>query len=325
MKRNFVLVMGALVASAATAEGQSSQCNSGVGAAQNGCNTALDLFNYMAPQLAASIAGGNTTLGQGGSMGGLGHFAVSVRGNALMGSLPQISNYNPAASGTLTKGAPQTIATKDQVLGLPVVDAAIGVFPGLNLGVTRVGGIDALVNASYIPEYNGNGVSVKTPNGSMKFGYGLRVGLLQEGLVSPGLGFSYMKRDLPTVTLHGAAANGLAFDVNDLAVKTTSWRVTASKSLIAFGLAAGAGQDKYESSASVAGTYAGASIGRASGKQSLTRTNYFADLSVNLLLAKLVAEIGTVSGGKVVTYNTFSGKAADASRLYGSVGLRIGF
>lgn len=324
MKRNFVLVTGALLASAMSLQAQSGQCTSGVGAQRNACNTAVDLFDYMAPQLGAVIAGGNTTLGQGGSMGGLGHFAVSVRGNALMGSLPQIQDYNPLINNNPANAGSQTIDTKDQILGLPAVDAAIGIFPGLNLGVTRVGGIDALVNAYYVPEYSGQGVSVKAPDGSLKFGYGVRVGVLEEGIVTPGLGFSYVKRDLPTVDIH--AQSGLnSFDVTGLDVQTTSWRVTASKSLIVLGLAVGAGQDKYESSAAISGSVSGFAGTSASAKQSLTRTNYFADVSMNLLMAKIVAEIGAVSGGDVQTYNTFSGKAADASRLYGSLGLRIGF
>jgi hypothetical protein len=323
MKRNFVVVTGALMKSAAMVQAQGTQCSGGVGPQQNACNATVDLFNYMAPQLGSVIAGGNTTLGQGGALGGLGHFAFTVRGNVVMGSVPQIQSYNPAASGNATTGAPQTIGTKDQVLGLPAVDAAIGIFPGLNLGVTRVGGIDALVNAYYIPEYNGNGVSVKVPDGSVKIGYGARIGVLQEGLLTPGIGVSYVKRDLPTVDVH-ASSGANNFDVTGLSVKTTSWRVTASKNLLLFGLAVGGGQDKYESEASIRGTVAG--VGQtASGSQSLTRTNYFADVSTNLMLAKLVAEIGQVSGGDVPTYNTFSGKAADASRLYGSVGLRIGF
>jgi hypothetical protein len=57
----------------------------------------------------------------------------------------------------------------------------------------------------------------------------------------------------------------------------------------------------------------------------MTRTNYFVDASLNMLLAKIVGEIGQVSGGTVNTYNSFSGGAADKSRLYGSLGLRIGF
>jgi hypothetical protein len=51
----------------------------------------------------------------------------------------------------------------------------------------------------------------------------------------------------------------------------------------------------------------------------------FADLSMNLLLFKLTGEIGQVSGGTINTFNTFSGKQAADSRIYGSVGARFGF
>ena len=329
MKRNLVLLTGALVVSAVSAQAQGgpsdSQCASSLpgqaGVTQsNACNTAIDLFDYMAPQLGASLAGGNTTLGQGGSLGGPGHFAITLRGNALMGSLPQVDKYDPSSSS-------RTLDTKDQVLGLPTVDAAIGVFGGLPLGVTKVGGIDLLVNATYIPEYSGGGISIKAPDGSLKIGYGARIGLLQEGLLTPGIGVSYVKRDLPTVDLSAKTGTlGGQFDVTGLSVKTTSWRVTASKSLLVLGLAVGAGQDSYDSEANIKVTTTllpGGST--ASASQSLTRTNYFADLSLNMMLAKLVAEVGMVQGGDLTTYNTFQGKAADASRLYGSVGLRIGF
>ena len=322
MKRNFVLVMGALAATAISAGAQAPGCTATTNAQENACTAAVDLFNYMAPQLGAVIAGGNTTLGQGGALGGIGHFAVSVRGNVLQGSLPQIDKFNPALPNDNT---PRTIAAKDQILGMPTVDAAIGVFGGLPLGVTKVGGVDLLLNASYIPEYSGNGVSVKVPDGSLKIGYGARVGILQEGLVTPGVGFSWVKRDLPRVDL-GAESGLNRFDVSGLEVKTTSWRLTASKSLIVFGLAAGIGQDTYESSGQVAASVSGVGTATPSLTQELTRTNYFANLSFNMFLAKLVAEIGMVQGGdEIPTYNNFTGKQADDSRLYGSVGLRIGF
>lgn len=323
MKRNLVLVLGALVATTATAQAQAAQCNTGTTPQRNACNMSADLFTYMAPQLGAVIAGGNTTLGQGGSLGGLPHFAITVRGNALMGTLPKIDQYTPSVTSTAATSLP----TADQVLGLPSIDAAIGVFGGLPLGVTKVGGIDLLLNAAYIPEYSGNGVTVKAPDGSLKVGYGARVGLLQESLVVPGIGLSYVKRDLPTVDLTATSGTN-SFNVTGLEVQTTSWRLTASKSLIMFGLAAGVGQDKYESSASIRGTVGGLGSAAFSGSQEVTRTNYFANVSMNMLIAKLVAEIGQVSGGDeevLRTYNTFEGKAPDASRLYGSVGLRIGF
>ena len=324
MKRNLGVIAGALVVSAVSVQAQGAasdpQCASAFTAQTNACNTAIDLFNYMAPQLGTSIVGGNTTLGQGGSLRGPGHFAITVRGNALKGSLPKVDNYDPSSTS-------RALDTKDQVLGMPAVDAAIGIFGGLPIGITKVGGLDVLLNGAYIPEYSGSGVAVKAPSGSLKIGYGARIGLLQEGLLTPGIGFSYVKRDLPTVDLSAKTGTlGGQFDVNGLEVKTTSWRATASKSLLVVGLAVGVGQDSYDSKAAIrASTNLVTTTAAANVSQSLTRTNYFADLSLNMMLAKLVAEIGTVQGGTIDTYNTFNGKAADASRLYGSVGLRIGF
>jgi L-aminopeptidase/D-esterase-like protein len=41
-------------------------------------------------------------------------------------------------------------------------------------------------------------------------------------------------------------------------------------------------------------------------------------------IARIVAEVGQVSGGDVATYNTFS-TGPNAKRLYGSIGIRAGF
>jgi hypothetical protein len=121
--------------------------------------------------------------------------------------------------------------------------------------------------------------------------------------------------------------------VNNFSLKTTAWRVVASKGLLLFGFAAGIGQDKYESSTDISAHIAARTVPPVpafnstpvSIAQSITRTNVFADLSMNLLLFKLTGEIGQVSGGTINTYNTFSGKQAADSRVYGSVGARFGF
>jgi hypothetical protein len=215
---------------------------------------------------------------------------------------------------------------------MPTADLAIGIFKGLPLAITNVGGIDLLVSAAYLPEFDGDGVSVKVPDGSLKIGYGARVGILQESLLTPGISVTYLQRDLPTANIAGANG-GDSLYVNNLSLKTKAWRVVASKSLLFIGLAAGAGQDTYESSTDVGAHVAArtvpptsaANAGPVSISQKLTRTNVFANLSMNLLLLKLTGEIGQVSGGTINTFNTFSGKQAADSRIYGSVGARFGF
>jgi hypothetical protein len=110
-------------------------------------------------------------------------------------------------------------------------------------------------------------------------------------------------------------------------VKTSAWRLVASKSFIIFGLAAGLGQDNYDQSAAISATV---SQGGFSGTtsvpstaQTLKRTNAFFDASLNLPFFKIVGEVGQAAGGTVNTYNSFSSGRADHSQVYGSAGLRL--
>src|SRR3982751_1139053 len=255
------------------------------------------------------------TLGQGGNLGGLGHFSVGFRVNAVQGSLPQIQDISLSTNGA-TNTPP--IDTKSQLIPMPTADLAIGIFKGLPLAITNVGGVDLLVSAAYLPEFDNSGVSVKVPNGSLKLGYGARVGILQESLLVPGVSVSYLVRDLPTVNV-AANSGSDSLLVDKLSLKTKAWRVTASKSLLLFGLAAGFGQDKYDASTAIRAHVAArtvpptsaANAGPVSISQNLTRTNVFADVSMNLLLFKVTGEIGQVSGGTINTYNTFNGKRSE--------------
>jgi hypothetical protein len=316
---------GTFLLMASVAGAQSPSCPSGAPTSpdqvtQDACQQAVDLFQFMAPQLGTAIAGGNATLGQGGILGGFGHFSVGLRANLVDGALPQVDQYSQSYTGAQR----QTLAVKDnQPIPMPVVDAAFGVWNGIPLGVTNALGLDVLVNISYLPQVSGNGLSLTTPNGSLKLGYGARVGILKESLTIPGVAFTYLKRDLPTVSLAGSAGTaGDTLNVYGLNVGTTAWRLVASKSFFVFGLAAGFGQDKYSSSTIVQASVLGQRSSPIPMSQDLTRSNMFADLSINLPLLKLVGEVGQVSGGSVTTYNTFTQDPAK-SRLYGSVGLRF--
>ncbi|GAC1517147.1 MAG: hypothetical protein NVS1B4_16260 [Gemmatimonadaceae bacterium] len=337
MKRTLWLALAfAAFARVAGAQGVDPQCGSAVATpltpadlAQNGtrdvCQKAIDLYRYMFPQLGTAIAGGNATLGQGGSLGGFPHFALGLRVNGVVGTLPQIDKITPDAAKGTDNGP---IPTTSQTIPMPIVDAAIGIFAGLPVGLTNVGGLDLLVSASYLPEFTNSALTVKTPSGSLKIGYGARLALLQESLLVPGVSVSYIRRDLPTVNIAGTTsgvppAQGTVA-VNKLVNNVGSFRVTASKSFITFGLAAGIGRDTYEGSATITGAYGGQSK-TVDVSQTMTRANLFADAYFNLGLAKLVGEIGMASGGTMQTYNSFVDKKADDSRVYGSAGLRFGF
>ena len=333
MRKALVVAAGLTVLGAGAALAQSgstlqtSTCPGGF--AQDACQQAYDIYQFLAPQLGTAIAGGNATIGQGSTLGGLGHFSIGVRVNAVQGAYPQVNLYTQSISGAQHNN----LKTQDQFIPFPTADAAIGILSGIPLGVTNILAVDALVSATYVPNYTGNNITI-SPNQNFQFGYGARVGILQESIVVPGVAVTYIKRDLPTTTLSGSTSssgsnNTYSFAINNLDVKTTSWRVVASKSLVVLGFAVGAGQDKIDNSANITATVTNGGVpvtGSPSGtSQSLTRTNFFGDVSLNLPLFKIVGEAGQVSGGSVSTYNTFTGGAADRSLTYFSLGLRLGW
>ncbi|MBL8997777.1 MAG: hypothetical protein JNL44_10725 [Gemmatimonadetes bacterium] len=315
--RRILAASAILAAVALPAAAQNPNCSGASSTTADACEKATDLFNYMMPQLGTSLVGGSHTLGVGTTLGGFPHFAIALRGNAIMGDVPDLGTINVSIAGRQSSN----IDTKSQVLGLPGVDFALGLYKGFPLGVTRVGGVDLIGSVTYIPDVDTDEVTIATDGGSTKIGIGARVGLLEQSLIVPGVSFSYLVRDLPTLTMNASAGNA-DFTISDFSVKTKSWRLAAQKNLMIFQLGLGVGQDTYESAADVAISGAGAM--NTAVAQEMTRTTLYGSVGFNLLVAKVVGEVGQVSGGDISTYNNFS-EAADKSRLYGSVGIRISF
>ena len=165
MKRTLsVLALLAVASAPAAAQGRAALCPTGTlqeRTAADACELAVDLFRYMAPQLGTAIAGGNATLGQGGTLGGLGHFALGIRANAVFGSVPDMDGLDVSTDGASSR----SYETTRQVVPMPVADAAFGIFKGIPLGVTSVGGVDLLLNAAYLPAFSNDQFDVELPNG----------------------------------------------------------------------------------------------------------------------------------------------------------------
>lgn len=326
MQPRWVLALGLFAGGAAVAGAQSPSCPGGaLGSValttQDACQKTVDLFQYMAPQLGGAITGGNATLGQGGALRGIGHFSVGIRVNVIQGSVPKITE---AGTTPVPTGARSTnYNTSDTPIPMPTADGALGLFGGIPLGLTNVGALDALVSASYVPKVSRNGVSIE-PDNPIKLGYGARIGLIQESIVTPGVSFTYLRRDLPILAMTGTVTGGGTLNVKDFDEETTAWRFVASKSLIFFGLGLGIGQDKYQSSATANATFLGQNSPAVNVSQEMSRTNVFGDVSFNMPIVKFVVEAGEVTGGAdPKTFNTFAGRGIVASRWYGSLGLRL--
>lgn len=332
MKGRILVAAGLVAVTAVSAQAQAT-CQTGNDPAQNAVCDATkmgsDVFAFLTPQLGLAMAGGNATLGQGGTLGGFPHFVVSVRGNVLAGDMPDFANF--PAPRTEADQPPRTLPSKNQVVGLPVVDAAIGIFKGIPLGLTNVGGVDLLVSAAYVPRIGGEGDDFRIePEEPLQLGFGARVGLLQESLIAPGVSVTYIRRDLPTTDIFGSSSD-VDLSIENASIKTSAWRVVASKSLLLFGLAAGVGQDTYDVSTSLSGVVRGGLLagdrpfGPIDLAQKMTRTNMFLDASMNLPFIKIVGEIGRASGGDIEgMVNSFSGGEANQPRVYGSLGIRVG-
>ena len=330
--RSGALVAFSLAAVAATtpatavAQGIDPRCPAGsllARAAQDACQKAVDIFAFMTPQLGIGLVGGNATLGTGGALGSIGRFSIGLRGNAIQGRVPQVADVDAAVTGAVRSD----YGIDDQVVGLPAVEGAVGLFGGIPLGVTHAFALDGLVSATYVPELSHSSVAVSLPDGSLKLGFGARLGVLQESFATPSVSVTYLRRDLPTTSIIASSGDD-RIAVENIGVKTTAWRAVAGKSIGFFGLAIGGGKDDYDSraTASVEVNEAGLSVpgGPYALSQKVSRTNIFADASLNFPFVKFAVEIGRVSGGTIDTYNTFSGKRADDALTYASVGLRIG-
>src|SRR5215472_7819019 len=127
MRLRIAVIAVLLPAVAFSARAQQKSCPPGTGGldpntvSQDACQMAYDVFQFMAPQLGISLTGGNATLGQGGALGGLGHFALDIRANAIDGDLPDLQKFpQPSTTGRQS----HTLPTKSQFIGLPTVDAA---------------------------------------------------------------------------------------------------------------------------------------------------------------------------------------------------------
>jgi hypothetical protein len=307
-------------ATPALAQGVNPQCAAAALPFQDACQKTVDMFTYLSPELGTAIAGGNAILGEGATLGGLGHFSIGFQGNAIDGDAPKANNVVLNTTGPVA----DTFKVSKTVIPMATATAAVGLFKGVPLGVGTVGGVDLLLSALYVPSYSTNGVSVQPTHG-LNVGFGGRLGLFKGTGFLPSVSFTYVERDLPQTTVTAYPTSDTLV-VKGLKVNTTSWRLVASEDLMIVGLAAGFGQDHYDASTGVQTIVGGLSSGStpiATPSMSVNRNSYFGDLSLNAGPIRIILEGGQVSGGTLTTYNKFTPTAAGAGHTYGAFGLRV--
>jgi hypothetical protein len=205
----------------------------GLPEARDRCLDVAAAVELLHPEAGILLAGANPVLGTASPLGtraGLPRFAVGGRVNVVGVELPDV--FEPSAGGG---------ERLDFVVPLAHVDVAAGLYSGVSLlpGVRGFGALDVLVSASVIPAVS------EIEETKVSWGIGGRFGLLEESFVLPGASVAVVYRDVPRLPVGSFDDGDEAEFGSDLRV--WSVRVAASKSLLAFGVTAGVGWDRYRS------------------------------------------------------------------------------
>jgi hypothetical protein len=293
------------------------------------------------PQLGILIAGGNPTLGTastgGVRLGFLPRVSVTGRVNVVAARLPDIRDV--ADDGTVTRQfrVPAPAVGGNVSLGLT---QGVGLAPMLG----GFGAVDLLGSVAVLPlgllgdDFGDNAFS---------WGGGVRVGLLRESFVTPGVSVSLMYRNLGTVRF-GEVCPGTETqdptdanrrictqpgDLGEIAFGLANWstRAAVSKRLLGLGATAGLGYDRFTTDADLAFRVPQGVFGADPRHYRFDdvrvrndRWSAFANLSYTLLVGSLVAEAGWMQGAAPIQgFPARSDFDAREGTWFGSVGARL--
>ncbi len=297
--------------------------------AQDACVKGQDLFAFLAPQVGAALAGGNVMLGEGGALGGWGKRSAVLRLTTVSGRVP-VNNITLAPT---TGPVSSDFGAQRAPVPVPSLDVAIGLFRGVPLGLTNVGGVDLLVGVTAIRGLSRDRVDVQSDGGDFATTFGARVGILQESALVPGVGVSVMRRRLPTTGISYYTGND-TLSVLDTRVSTTSYRLTVNKRFGLFAVGGGVGEDHLRArttieaivNESVQGIPARAVVTASDLRDDTRRGNAFVNVAFGLAMAQAVLEVGQSRAGPIrETLNTFGDRRANEGYRYASFGVGIRF
>jgi hypothetical protein len=264
------------------------------------------------------VSGGNPTIGSAGTMGGLGHAAMTLRANAVEVVLPDL-NYN---------GSSTTVPAGDKFFApAPLVEGALGLYKGMAGGLLA---LDFLGSAQLLPTNQLDNFTVaadarRIGSIALGLGYGARIGILREVGPLPAVSFSIMRRDIPQIS-YGDINAGDAYSYG-VDLHATNLRLVASKQLLILGIAAGLGWDKYTGDAVI----------RFRDPITLTpqpdipvdlsssRGLAFVNAGLNLSVLRLTGEVGYQTGKDQNLSSTFEDFDTTKGKFFAGLGLRLGF
>jgi hypothetical protein len=276
------------------------------------CGQVVATMTDVQPSVGIGFSGGAHTLGTSTTIGrrlGIPRVSVTARLNAAFAPVPDLlDGYQPAFEDDGTLRPMGTVT-------LPVAalqgDLALGLFNGASLGpvASGVGAVDLLGSFSFIPAVGAIGLSEPIVN----VGLGARVGILRQGLLLPGVSVSGMYRTMLSDFALGEMGEAGTGDPAEFAASLSTWsfRGGVSKGILMFDLAAGLGWDAYTSDTRFdfrlhcPPSQCGEAMtlttdGGVNGRLRTTAWNAFGNVGMNLMLLRLVAEVGYQQPNMVV-------------------------
>ena len=319
-------------------------------AAREWCIQAAQAVSAAQPQVGILAAAGNPLLGAGRPGGGfrlgiLPQASLSAKLNLVQVRLTELRT----STGSNGPAGDQPKALAPAVSGT----AMIGVFPGVSLApmLGGIGSVDLLAQATYLPvrAFGTSGFDEKSPD--LALAGGVRIGILRESFLLPGVAVSAMYRRLGDVRVgnvcpgpvqaastntdrgytfeQGSCVDPAAGDPAEIAfdLENTSLRAVASKRLLLLGLAAGVGYDRWTSDLGIGFRAPGdPRFFRASGLElRSSRWSAFANGVLSLPLVALAIEAGWMEGGAGLADfgSARSQFDPDAGTWFGSLGVRL--
>jgi len=311
-----------MIFGAAPLAAQEPQCNVPASPfATAACNTAVDGVRAFYPLAGMIVDGGNPVIGTAGSLGGLGHFALTARVNAIKAALPdpQAGSQSPVPSSF--NGA----------VPAPMVEGALGLFKGVGGGLLAVDVLgSALILPTGINDLTVDSGATHISDAALGFGYGVRVGVLNGGFPVPAVSVSWMHRTVPRLrygTLGPIIGTGDDFEFT-MDLTSDSYRAVAGWKLAVVDLAAGIGVDRYKSrdtNIRFHDAVTPTSVRTVVINPTNTRALVFVNGGLSLAVVKLVGEIGLQAGKDQSYFTQFSDFDPKAAHVFGGLGVRFGF
>lgn len=284
----------------------------------NICNAAIDGTRLFHPVVGLLISGGNPVLASVGTLGGLPHFSVTARVNATSLKLPD-PNYD---------GTSNTVPLQEEMVApAPLVEGALGIWKGLPGGLLSV---DLLASAQLLPTEQFEDLRLDPEATSiggigLGLGYGARVGVLAGRFPIPSVSVSVMRRSVPRIT-YGDITDPSQDYQYSVDLTATNVRAIASTRLAILTLGAGLGWDRYTGEASVDFRDA---FGFAQPPISIdlaeSRFMGFVNAGLDLAVIRIGAELGYQGAADQNLVTTFEGVEDGSGRLFGGLGVGVGF